>query len=448
MVCRKRLSLLNVYLFVILILSAWISFYHIHVISNYVRNKKETRIIFDHERLSNNTYSHKQNKAEPHSASACLIIRDDNPRLIEWLAYHYQVLPLRNLVVTSDPSARTSPTEILNRWRDKVPNLNILEWTEKDYSYNKFQAEMTVNWIDDPEKRAVKLLINRQYAFYGHCASHFKRNNQTWVFIIDADEYIVFNRVNTSDPLKQDEVTNIIDLVEHGLNSDQAYGVAAGMTQDIGHIKRHANEMRRDMERLDFESSGLEALSLRKSLPRVDEMSVVEYVYSIKDNPSSPFNQDPCYIMPRLFMSAVESKPMEVARLPRHFDPLTFDTMRYYRHAQKGGFPWNTYGKSMIDVSRVAYNDLSPVRAHKASPSCSQEDPFEDVYYAESLLRVQHYIGSIEAYISKGDKRRPRNKYLIGSRIDEGTTFDTQPWLKAFIDNVGLENALYLLGKQ
>eukprot|EP00970_Alexandrium_tamarense_P016130 scaffold6184_cov62-Alexandrium_tamarense.AAC.1 len=31
--------------------------------------------------------------------SACLLVNDENPRLPEWLAYHYQMLPLRSLIV-------------------------------------------------------------------------------------------------------------------------------------------------------------------------------------------------------------------------------------------------------------------------------------------------------------------------------------------------------------
>mmetsp|Transcript_38845 Transcript_38845/g.94042 ORF Transcript_38845/g.94042 Transcript_38845/m.94042 type:complete len:82 (+) Transcript_38845:465-710(+) len=50
------------------------------------------------------------------SFSACLLIMDDNHYLIEWLAYHYQVMPLRRLIVLSDPKSRTTPLPILERW--------------------------------------------------------------------------------------------------------------------------------------------------------------------------------------------------------------------------------------------------------------------------------------------------------------------------------------------
>merc|ERR1740124_1124009 len=40
--------------------------------------------------------------------AVCLLIRDDNDRLPEWLAYHYQMLPLLHLVVAVDPGAAHS----------------------------------------------------------------------------------------------------------------------------------------------------------------------------------------------------------------------------------------------------------------------------------------------------------------------------------------------------
>lgn len=50
--------------------------------------------------------SHENNiidgNTEKDGFSACLIFKDDNDRLVEWIAYHYQVLPLRFLVVGVD----------------------------------------------------------------------------------------------------------------------------------------------------------------------------------------------------------------------------------------------------------------------------------------------------------------------------------------------------------
>jgi hypothetical protein len=41
--------------------------------------------------------------------SACLLIKDDNDILSEWIAYHYHVLKMRRLVVAVDPLSIESP---------------------------------------------------------------------------------------------------------------------------------------------------------------------------------------------------------------------------------------------------------------------------------------------------------------------------------------------------
>jgi hypothetical protein len=66
----------------------------------------------------------------PFNFSACLLIKDDNQILPEWIAYHYTVLPLRHLIVAVDPFSLTSPKPILDEfsrlgmdievWRDSV----------------------------------------------------------------------------------------------------------------------------------------------------------------------------------------------------------------------------------------------------------------------------------------------------------------------------------------
>ena len=62
--------------------------------------------------------------------AACLLVNDENPRLPEWLAYHYHVLPLRHLTVAVDPASRSSPAEILKRWEGLI---DVRVWGEEDY---------------------------------------------------------------------------------------------------------------------------------------------------------------------------------------------------------------------------------------------------------------------------------------------------------------------------
>ena len=48
-------------------------------------------------------------------------------------------------------------------------------------------------------------------------------------------------------------------------------------------------------------------------------------------------------------------------------------------------------------------------------------------------MRVNHYLGSWEAYSAKADKRRTREKYDERSGLSVGVMYDAQPWLNAFV---------------
>jgi hypothetical protein len=73
------------------------------------------------------------------SISACLLVMDDNHFLIEWLAYHYEVLPLRRLIVARDPRSRMSLSHILRRWKGLI---NITEWQDDDYFHAAWRSQI------------------------------------------------------------------------------------------------------------------------------------------------------------------------------------------------------------------------------------------------------------------------------------------------------------------
>ena len=58
--------------------------------------------------------------------SGCLLIKDQNDILPEWLTYHWTVLPLRRLIVAVDPLSITDPTPFLDLY--KSLGMNITVW--------------------------------------------------------------------------------------------------------------------------------------------------------------------------------------------------------------------------------------------------------------------------------------------------------------------------------
>jgi hypothetical protein len=69
--------------------------------------------------------------------SACLLIKDDNAILSEWIAYHYHTVNLRHLIVAVDPSSVESPETILNRWRDNT-DIEVYQWSDVDFMPQSF----------------------------------------------------------------------------------------------------------------------------------------------------------------------------------------------------------------------------------------------------------------------------------------------------------------------
>jgi hypothetical protein len=180
---------------------------------------------------------------EQDSFSACLLVKDDNDILNEWIAYHYHTIQLRTLIIATDPSSTTSPSSILQKWNTST-DLNIQEWTDHDYmphfflqgqyhlipnfmsSFNRTSSSMTEtttnnnannnemenaeDWdgseLEDEEEEnedttindeAWKLHVNshrfRQSTFVQKCAKMLWQQNKTWMTHIDTDEYLVLH---------------------------------------------------------------------------------------------------------------------------------------------------------------------------------------------------------------------------------------------------------------
>lgn len=80
---------------------------------------------------------------------ACLMIKDDNELIHEWLAYHYTTLPLRYVFVASDVGSLQDPEEILMRW--KTANTDLIYWVQNasEFVDRHGQEYGTMNSIKD-----------------------------------------------------------------------------------------------------------------------------------------------------------------------------------------------------------------------------------------------------------------------------------------------------------
>ena len=138
--------------------------------------------------------------ASADTVSACLLVNDENPRLPEWLAYHYHILPLRSLIVAIDPASRTSPVNILSRWTNSTMMMDIVIWDNEDYYMPPEQPRGACD-ASDSKHACHWTYVNRQNYFIMECMAEFKRRNKTWVVLVDVDEYVTFNQIREDDPV-------------------------------------------------------------------------------------------------------------------------------------------------------------------------------------------------------------------------------------------------------
>jgi len=149
--------------------------------------------------------------------SACMMIMDDNHLLIEWIAYHYHNVNLRHLIVHSDKKSVTLPTEVLDRWRDRI---TITTWEEKDFmDVRKFEEKLEEKFNQTDTRRInYQTMIGVQEVFYLECMKAHKRKNRGWTLLTDTDEYVVpsdrmlreYNK--TADELKVKDVLNELHI--------------------------------------------------------------------------------------------------------------------------------------------------------------------------------------------------------------------------------------------
>jgi hypothetical protein len=346
--------------------------------------------------------------------SACMLVMDDNHRLVEWLAYHYHVLPLRHLVVTVDPRSQTSPTWLFNRWRKQ--GMVVEQWVDRDF----WRADLQL--LPLPANSTLQIKRDRhrgrQKFFYRSCLIHLKTLNRTWVALHDSDEYLLYNHAG----------------------GDRYEAWEARMQKRHDNSAQHATSARIKPSHPPPPTPGEEGGMIRYI--RQEQAAGVEYY------------QSPCIGVPRLSFGAVESsRAAREAGMPQSsttLDALQFDTLRWHRHAPRNDFVKNALGKVLMDVSRIDVAK-SPyfMSLHRPIKSICTP-PWHNDW--TSGLRINHYLGSWESYAFRDDSRRGGERsreqweYKATTHTDQ-TDDNIRPWLQGFVDAQGLSQAERLLDK-
>jgi hypothetical protein len=290
---------------------------------------------------------------------ACLLVMDDNHRLGEWLAYHYHVLPLRYLIIAVDPRSRTSPTRVLNRWR--AMGMHVEEWSDDKF----LRPDIIKNAVPDDAELQIKRDRHRvrQKNFYRHCLQTMKNRGRTWVTLIDTDEFLMYNHRSVS-----------------------------------------TEEYERWDQQLAAKYPHKQRIRLSQPPPSPAEAGgLIKYLHR-EQSAGTPYFQRVCISAPRLQFGSKESTEEERSKnVPQNIiNAERLDTLRYRKHAPRQDFVKNGLSKSIVDVSRVDKFPRIESLHRPIKTLCTP--PWKDEW--DSGLRVNHYLGSWEAYSFRDDSRR------------------------------------------
>ena len=360
---KKRPDLIVPLLAAILLVVSLTSFFHsVHFLANEDHAIKVSLNDFKNEEVGNLLLQWNYSEAAiPNPAlvsgydsfSACLLVMDDNHRLVEWMAYHYHVLPLRYLIIAVDPRSKTSPTSILNRWRRK--GMYIEEWSD----YQIFKPELARNKVSDHDTLQIKRDRHRarQKNFYRLCLKKLALSNRTYTMLIDTDEFLVYNHAGR-------------DKFE---------------------------EWEREQQRIHDESRFSEYKRIRpsKAPPTTAESgAMINYIRQEKAA-GHPFFQSSCISCPRSQFGAKESSMEErQAQVPDGIDADRFDTLRFRKHVYRNDFVRNGLSKSIIDVSQLDPEKIPRIMSLHRPIKTICSAPWKNEW--ESGLRINHYLGSWE----------------------------------------------------
>jgi hypothetical protein len=332
--------------------------------------------------------------------SACLLIKDDNAILNEWIAYHYHVLRMRRLIVAVDPLSSESPKSILDKW-SSLTDLEISQWSDESYMPDYFlengrpRDEFMQDQSDFDQEMTQQQILEisnhryRQRVFFAKCMRDLRDRGSSWVIHIDTDEYVVPSKL-------------LREVAPSGL-----------------------------------------------TIPSIEEPgSVLTFVQQVV---SRRLGNYPCISLLRLLFGSIESSEEErTEQVPPEFDAKNFETLRWRYHANPQNMKLHGSPKTIIDVSsipeeflpkEVVYSIHRPVEQF-----CQRNKDLKYDNFLSQSIAANHYLGSWERYSARADNRRSKETYENKAHLKHAADDGVRPWLTGFVEFVGLDLASELLG--
>ncbi|KAL3933027.1 MAG: hypothetical protein SGBAC_010574 [Bacillariaceae sp.] len=341
--------------------------------TGFVNNDENGPIHWQHDSISTD------------DVSACLLVMDDNHYLIEWIAYHYHVANLRNLIIVSDEHSMTSPYPVLERWKGRM---DILQWRDEHYmnatEFAVAQQNVTDYFGSDMPPSLV-LHRARQRLFYYKCLQNLRERGKSWVLLTDSDEFVRLN----------------YDVIEES-------NLTALPIQEPGSVSSFLNQQ-----------------------------ATVRTIDAKENSPIHMLQSSPCVQVPRLrFAGGVENFDL-IQSHNNEFNASDFLTMRWTSHAPPTDYKSNKISKTIVDISRIPSQDLLPVDSIHVPVRAVCQQRRLHVRTSQSMLAIHHYLGDLPQYLYReNDARtlRSADKYAASKSFSNPQVSKVvRPWLDGFL---------------
>jgi hypothetical protein len=365
--------------------------------------------------------------------SSCLLWMDDNHYLVEWLAYHYTVLPLRRLILCIDPKSQTSPLSIVERYSSRGL-MNVTIWYEDDF-YPKEIRNQSRNVLDP-----VLLFRRRQKNCYLQCMKTLK------------EDYTI--------PQKKDSA----NAVTPPPPATSQHGSHASNTNSTTNVFVAPDQLEEEEEQQQppiwVAIYDIDEFIVFNHLSPEPSIGLKEMKPTVLELLKSPKNviaryPNPCVPMSRSSISILESNESDVqAFLPPSLQShpvngMNFKTLRYPYI-----IPGAMFGKALLDL-RYANSEgdfrIGNINVHRPLKNHCPKRRM-GMRPSRGALGVYHYPGTLPQFTFRsGDARnwtRIPEKYVLLNKTRAQVTESPNArlsWLPALVEQVGTDLALALL---
>jgi hypothetical protein len=349
-----------------------------------------------------------------YTTGICLLIKDDNELLPEFIAYHYHAIDLRYLVVGVDPSSTTMPTSILQRFHTLLPDFTYVVWNDTDYMSDWFlqgNYSRIPSFVGPEEFNSTTF----QSRFQQTPSLTTTTTTTTTTDGNDDDD----DGLSTDN---QNSTTKTVDDLLQGINNHR-YRQTVFVGECLRHLyqqnRKSKSKKRKDEARNPQNQSQLSPSYLRymahidtdemlvvnlhflsvnrgRNDPRFADLTVLAPAATKDDNSNNnetlhqpwlsleassvrqlleawhhqyPFKRRSCRYLPRILMGSTERQeippspavfnkstivpPIDPSLVPYGFDSKKFESLRFKWHARFNDNPTNGYGKVILDLDEL-----------------------------------------------------------------------------------------------